>query len=157
MDFTPEILTSCISQILKKLSNWKDETYYLKTSFFIKDSIKINRIPFAVGSIQGSWYLRNNNTKQYCKIPTFVGLSLAKANRVTNWFGPYAFVNGFETTKEGKYLMDMLKYAHLSPAAQRKVDDIMNTYKYWVQVDEAFMETLKERDRNKEVQNGSTN
>lgn len=141
---------------MKKLSNWKDESYYLKTSFFPSGSVDINHMPFSVGRIGESWYLKNTNTNQYCKIPSYLAHSLCNKNGFTYWIGPYAFANGFEETAEGKYLIKMLEYPHLSTVAKRKVDNILNTYKYWVQVDEQFMEILKKRDSRLQVIEGET-
>lgn len=74
--------------------------------------------------------------------------SLLGNNAFTFWIGPYVFINDFETTAQGKYLIKMLEYPKLVPASQRKVDTILDVYKYWVQVDESFMEILKKRDAN---------
>lgn len=146
LDYSSETLATCLQKVMKKLSNWKDETYYLKTSFFPSGSVDINHMHFSVGTVLSIWYLKNTSTNQYCKIPHYLARSLLSKNSFTFWIGPYAFVNEFETTAEGKYLIDMLKYSRLSTAAQRKVDNILDTYKFWVQVDEQFMSILKERD-----------
>ena len=81
-------------------------------------------------------------------IPRFMAQSLLANNTFTFWLGPYVFINDFETTAQGKYLIKMLEYPNLVPASQRKVDTILDVYKYWVQVDESFMEILKKRDAN---------
>ena len=57
-------------------------------------------------------------------------------------------MNNFEATKEGKYLIKMLEHVRLSTAAQRKVDDILTRFKYWVQVDNQMTEILKKRNQN---------
>lgn len=81
-------------------------------------------------------------------IPRFMAQSLLCNNGLTFWIGPYVFINGFEATAQGKYLIKMLEYPNLVPASQRKIDTIIDVYKYWVQVDESFMEILKKRDAN---------
>lgn len=81
-------------------------------------------------------------------IPRFMAQSLLGNDKFTFWIGPYVFINEFETTVQGKYLIKMLEYPKLVPASQRKVDTILDVYKYWVQVDESFMEILKKRDAN---------
>ena len=81
-------------------------------------------------------------------IPRFMAQTLLDNNTFTFWIGPYVFINGFETTAQGKYLIKMLEYSKLAPVSQRKVDTILDVYKYWVQVDKSFMEILKKRDAN---------
>ena len=81
-------------------------------------------------------------------IPRFMAQTLLDNNTFTFWIGPYVFINGFETTAQGKYLIKMLEYSKLAPVSQRKVDTIIDVYKYWVQVDKSFMEILKKRDAN---------
>lgn len=100
-----------------------------------------------MGTISKSFYLVNSR-HEYCKIHTYLYESLCGQNRFTFWLGPYAFVNNFEATKEGKYLIKMLEHARLSTAAQRKVDDILTRFKYWVQVDNQMTEILKIRNQN---------
>ena len=137
---------------MKKLSNWKDETYYLKSSFMPVASadnlvlIHPSLRGMTLGQLSDGWYLRNDVTKQYCKIPYYLGWTLQGRNRFTFWIGPYAFINEFEDTAEGKYLIDMLKYSELTHTSQSKVDKILDTYKYWVQVDEQMIDILKHRD-----------
>ena len=87
-------------------------------------------------------------------VPGFMAQSLLGNNTLTFWIGPYVFINGFETTAQGKYLIKMLEYPNLVPASQRKVDTILDVYKYWVQVDESFMEILKKRDANNLISKG---
>lgn len=143
--FTPETLENCIKQILKH-SEWRSETFYLKTGFFSNGQITIGQVVFSIGKVGDAWYLKNKAC-EYCKIPYFMASSLKNTNRFTFWLGPYAFVNEFELTKEGQYLIKMLEHPCLSTAAQRKVDEILTAYRYWVQVDEQFMEILKKRDQ----------
>lgn len=81
-------------------------------------------------------------------IPRFMAQTLLDNNTFTFWIGPYVFINGFETTAQGKYLIKMLEYSKLAPVSQHKVDTILDVYKYWVQVDKSFMEILKKRDAN---------
>lgn len=100
-----------------------------------------------LGRCSDSWYLLNNTTKQYCKISSFMGRSLNDDDKFTYWIGPYAFVNEFEETTEAQYLIKMLEYPRLNTQAQRKVDNILNTYKYWVQTDKQMIEILERRDK----------
>lgn len=86
-------------------------------------------------------------------IPAFVGESLKGINRFTYWYGPYAFINNFENTTQGRYLVNMLDYPHLNPRAKEKIRSIMDKYSYWVQEDTSFLETLKRRDLNAKRQN----
>lgn len=80
-------------------------------------------------------------------VPRFMAQSLLGNDKFTFWLGPYAFLNEFETTTHGQYLIKMLEYPNLVPASQRKIDTIIDVYKYWVQVDDAFMEIMKKRDQ----------
>lgn len=89
-----------------------------------------------------------NSRHEYCKIHTYMYESLCSQNRFTFWLGPYAFVNNFEVTKEGKYLIKMLEHVRLSAAAQRKVNEILSTYAFWVQVDQQMIDIFKKRETN---------
>ena len=137
---------------MKSLSNWKDESYYLKSSFMPVAGAEhlVVMHPglrgMTLGQLSDGWYLRNDVTKQYCKIPYYLGWTLKGENRFTFWIGPYAFINEFETTKEGKYLIGTLVHPFLNSTAQHKVSQILDTYKYWVQTDIQMVRILQMRD-----------
>lgn len=101
-----------------------------------------------------SKYLLFHDIYGVLAVPRFMAQSLLSNNTFTFWIGPYVFINGFEATAQGKYLIKMLEYPNLVPASQRKVDTILDVYKYWVQVDESFMEILKKRDANNLIGKG---
>lgn len=110
--------------------------------------VAVPRHTFTLCKREDQWYLVND-IEGILAIPQFVGQSLNNENRFTYWIGPYAFVNNFETTAEGKYLIKMLEYRTLSPRAQQKVNHIKDMYGFWVQVDTEFMEILRKRDESK--------
>lgn len=161
LDFSSETLASCTAQILKH-SNWKEETKYYHQHLFPLGQSVIGKsnIPVTVCRIKNE-----DSVNYYVKqevfgvqwVPEFMAQSLLGKNSFTFWIGPYAFVNGFEETVQGKYLIKMLEYPSLTERAQQKVNDILNIYCYWVQVDKQFMEILKQRDSNKGARIGSIN
>lgn len=148
------MLAECTSKILKH-SNWHEESKYYKQHLFPigQSVIGKSNIPVTICRINGSG---QEDAKYYIKhdifgvqpVPRFMAHSLINQNRFTYWIGPYAFVNEFELTREGQYLIKMLEYPTLTPRAQQKVNDILNIFKYWVQVDTQMLDILKKRDRN---------
>lgn len=150
MDYSHETLVNCIQKILKH-SSWRPLTKYYEQNLWPKKTISmtLNGITSDVKiCTTRSKYFLLHEIYGVLAVPRFMAQSLLGNNAFTFWIGPYVFINGFETTAQGKYLIKMLEYPKLVPASQRKVDTILDVYKYWVQVDESFMEILKKRDAN---------
>lgn len=129
-------------------SKWHELTKHYRSRLLPYQDVTIGKETFTICKSGNSWYLRNE-VHGVLTIPRFMALSLANRNMFTYWFGPYAFVNNFEKTPQGQYLIKMLEYSKLTPVAQHKVDIILKELGYWVQVDHDFMETLRKRDDSK--------
>lgn len=131
------MLKTCVLKILKHSKHHSFTKYYMQNLLPVHNT--------ELGTLyrmhNGDYYL-SPDPDTIVSIPYYAAHSMISMNRFTFWLGPYAFVNEFEHTPEGKYLIKMLEYPRLSAAAKRKVDNILDTYSYWVQVDEQFMEIM---------------
>lgn len=78
-------------------------------------------------------------------IPSYVVYTLTGHRDVTYWVGPFGFFNCFEKTKEGKYLISMLKYPEWTDIVKQKVGRILEQFAPWVQLDEDFISIMNWR------------
>lgn len=126
-------------------SNWKDMTSYYKHSL----------LPLRAGSYGTLFKHRNDyyigqqgqtvfGSDVITKIYPGVAASLEGKNTVTDVYGPYVFINGFENTAEAKYLIKMLPYYfNMKPRAQEKVNNILDMYGYWIRIDTRILEVME--------------
>ena len=88
-----------------------------------------------------------NKEGEVGKIPYYVSLSVRGIRRPTKHWGPYTFFNGFDTTKEAEYVMEMFQYPKLTDKAQAKLKAIFAKYGDWVETDMSFINILGARER----------
>lgn len=86
---------------------------------------------------------------EYAVIPYHWYMYLIGRMYVTSIVGPYKFYNDYQVTDEAKYLVEMLKYKHLTARAQAKVDRILEDDKLFIEQDDTFWDILKARDSSK--------
>ena len=133
---------SRVAAWLRRTIKWKKWTYHHKTHLMYITTTAYGR----VYTYHGQDYLVNEEG-EVGKIPYYASLTIRGEKRVTKTWGPYKFINGFETTREAEYLMKMYQYPDLSDRAQEKVKDIFFEYGIWVEMDYDFISISQERER----------
>jgi len=139
-DSENEQLRGRLSTWLRRKGRWKRWTPYYESSLLYLTTTEYGR----VYTKHGQDYLVCEG--EVSKIPYYVSLSLRGDHRVTKQWGPYKFINGFETTQEAEYLKKMFQYPHLTDVAQRKVTDILFDNSIWIELDDEFIEILNRRE-----------
>ena len=86
---------------------------------------------------------------EYAILPYHWYMYLIGRMYITSIVGPYKFYNGYQDTESAKYLVEMLKYKHLTARAQAKVDHILEDDKLFIEQDTVFWDILKARDSSK--------
>lgn len=126
-----------------------NDTYYLMKPGIVNVGTGIVNVGTGITGEAG---IVNETTAMVARIPLYMAASLMHMDNiagqvyrdtVTYWIGPYGFLNNFEDTTEGKYLIEMLQYMHLSNAAQHKVDKILAENGYWVQLDKDMLHIMQ--------------
>lgn len=102
-----------------------------------------------VMSGNGDHWLSAND--EVARLPHYLWLTITGLHNVSQIYGPFMFVNGFEKTKEAAYLKQMLQYAQLTPTAYNKVQAILEDNDLWIKINSEIvkvgvihMEWLKE-------------
>lgn len=126
---------------LRRNGKWKHWTPYYSASLLCVSNTAYG----TVYTRHGQDYLLHEG--DVSRIPYYVSLELQETHRLTQQWGPYKFFNGFETTEEAEYLKKMFQYPELTDRAQKKVTDILFEYSIWIEIDNEFMNVLKERER----------
>lgn len=141
-----------------KTFNWRPWSKHYRQTLLPIVTRHIGNNVFRLMKRNDTYYLTDatctvgENTAVVARIPLYMATSLMHMDNsagriyrdtVTYWIGPYGFLNNFENTTEGKYLIEMLQYLHLSNAAQRKVNKILEENSYWVQIDDDMMNIMQ--------------
>ena len=125
---------------------------YLRNSLvFIKELPQYGHYALYRGS--SAYYIANNHytqtdmfltpTREVMKVPPYVAQTLMSKDHVTDVIGPYVFINNIEDTSMARYLINELQYAGtLLPRTKQKIDNILEDYAYWIQVDKTFADIL---------------
>ena len=156
-DFSSETLTTCCLSKMKTF-NWRPWSKHYRQTLLPIVSRHIGNDQFHLMKHNDTYYLMkpgivNETTAVVARIPLYMAASLMHMDNiagqvyrdtVTYWIGPYGFLNNFEDTTEGKYLIEMLQYMHLSNAAQHKVDKILAENGYWVQLDKDMLHIMEQ-------------
>lgn len=149
--YSSETLKTCIRKILKN-GQWKTASKYLRSSLvFVKELPQHGHYALYRGS--SGYYIANNHytqtdmfltpIREVTRIPQFVAQTLMGKDHVTEVIGPYIFINNIEDTSMARYLINELQYAGtLLPRTKQKIDNILEDYAYWIQVDETFADIL---------------
>ena len=89
------------------------------------------------------YYLLTSDEKYYCKVPDWLATTMAGGRTITYVIGPWIFINGFENTKEGKYLIKIFPYYfNLTPKAKNAVDRILSNFGWWARIHEEYVEAM---------------
>lgn len=121
---------------------WKPITRYLTE--------RVQHINHYVYTYNGKYYWMPPERKgEYAIVPRHLYTYLIGCMYVTSIVGPYKFYNGYQETESAKYLVEMLKYKHLTSRAQAKVDRILEDDKLFIEQDDTFWDILKARDSSK--------
>lgn len=132
---------SSLNAWLRRKVKWTKWTYHHKTHLLYVGATPYGRLY----TYHGQDYLVNQEG-EVGRIPYYVSLEARGTHRTTKQWGPYKFINGFETTAEAEYLMEMFQYPHLTNKAQKKVTDIMFDYSMWIERDDDFIRVLNKRE-----------
>ena len=133
--------TVAISKLLKVMT-FKPITSYFKEHYMkcmgFDEHYAIYR--------QGSMYaFVNRRVQEYAKIPTFAVCTLQGKDTITYIIGPWIFLNGFESTAEGRYLIKIFPYYfNMSPRTDTKVTNILTSYGYWVHIHKEYKEIMSQ-------------
>ena len=121
---------------------WKPVTRYLTE--------RVQHINRYVYTYNGKYYWMPPERKgEYAIIPYHWYMYLIGRMYLTSIVGPYKFYNGYQDTESAQYLVEMLKYKHLTARAQAKVDHILEDDKLFIEQDPVFWAILKARDCSK--------
>ena len=86
---------------------------------------------------------KNVKANEYCKIPQWLADTIKGKETVTYIIGPWVFINGFENTPDGKYLIKIFPYYfNMSPRTKEKVDNILKTYEWWARTHKEYVEGI---------------
>lgn len=81
---------------------------------------------------------------EYCRIPEWLYATMIHKDTITYIIGPWVFLNGFEKTLEGKYLIKIFAcYPNkLRGLTKIKVDEYLQLYKYWVRIHTKYVDGI---------------
>lgn len=133
----------------------KDSKWHTWTPHYQSHLLRLHETPYGDLYISDGRYFIRKGT-EVTRIPDFAAPSIYRRggiqmNTTTEQIGKYSFLNGFEKTQEGQYLIDKLRYFRLSAAAQRKVEAIESKYSYWVCINTTYADILRQRDESARV------
>lgn len=90
------------------------------------------------------YYCVNGNETQLTRIPDYVCRTAEERDKVTKIIGPYVFLNNFEDTPEGKYLIKMLPHwFNRKDIVEQKIADIMENHGWWVRINPETVAYMK--------------
>ena len=112
---------------MRAICQWKPWTRYYKTHLIPLGETKYGDVFVH----QTNHYLKRG--EEVTRIPDYLWQSLKGEHVMTEATVRYKFFNGFEKSKEGRYLMSISRYESLTPVAKVKVDAILATYSEWVE------------------------
>lgn len=119
----------------------------------LTDYVKAHALPYKE-FVDGSklyrayphYYYITKDEKSYARVSEWIAKTINNEETVTYVIGPFVFINGFEESKEGKYLCKMFPYYfNMTPAVKRKVEIIFKTYGWWVRLHKQYIEASKRR------------
>ena len=102
------------------------------------------QLAHGIGTASDKWFLVTDG--EVARIPFWLFCFITDRHAETGHFGPYVFYNNFELTAEARYLKEMFKYRVLTPTAETKVRSLLQQYGPCVGINEAFVDTLIERE-----------
>lgn len=136
MDFSHETLITCLKMIPLRWTNW--------SKHYKQHLILLPYADMGLTLYKGhNYYYLRNPVDEIAKIPLFLAQTMMNDDKVTQWYGPYTFINNFENTKEGRYLIETFQYLHQAKATKVKTQQILKTYAYWVQTDNDLLEVIE--------------
>ena len=137
-DSLPEIEQTLNHLILKQ--TFKPVTKYFRDHCAphrtLKDGTKLMRN-------SSQYYLLTPDEKYYCKLPDWLVMTIEGKENITYVIGPWIFANGFENTKEGKYLIKIFPYYfNLKPKALEAVNRILHTHGWWIRIHKEYVQRI---------------
>lgn len=124
--------------------SWHGMSNYYKNRLLHIVDYEEEGTKFKLTMFENRYYFVNRD--MITAVPQHIVMTVLNKNKITHTEGPYVFMNHFEKTPDGKYLISMIQYWFCrTPSVQRKIDEIMDRAGQWIKISSSWISLEEKR------------